>query len=126
MDLRTVASTWYEREGYQIPTYVNFHQRYPFVYYFTHDDAYTEDTWEHGYCSQNLESLSYSDEEWIEFLQTEVYPNGLPEKLYVVSGQVDTIARALENYGYTIEELVDTTAELLLLTAPEEGIKTAE
>ena len=44
----------------------------------------------------------------------------------MVSGQVDTIARALENYGYTIEELVDTTAELLLLTAPEEGIKTAE
>ena len=126
MDLRTVASTWYEREGYQIPTYVNFHQRYPFVYYFTHDDAYTEDKWEHVYCSQNLESLSYTAEEWIEFLQTEVYPNGLPEKLYVVSGQVDTIARALENYGYTIEELVDTTAELLLLTAPEEGIRTAE
>ncbi len=119
MDLRTVADEWYERDGYNIPTYVNFHQRYAFVYYFTHDDAYTEDKWDNVYCSQNLESLNYSDEEWLEFLQTEVYPDGLPKQLYVVSGQVDTIARALESYGYEIEKLVDTTAELLLLTAPE-------
>ena len=70
-----------------------------------------------------MESLHYSDEEWITFLKTEVYPDGLPKKLYVVSGQIDTIARALENYGYTIEPQVDTTAELLLLTAPEETIE---
>lgn len=120
MDLRTVADTWYEQEGYEIPTYVNFHQRYPFVYYFTHDEEYSEDKWENIYCSQNLESLSYSDKEWIDFLENEVYPEGLPKQLYVISGQVDTIARALESYGYMIEPQVDTTAELLLLTAPEE------
>lgn len=120
MDLRTVVSTWYEEEGYEIPTFVNFHQRYPFVYYFTHDKEFSEDKWDNVYCSQNLESLNYSDEEWIEYLKTEVYPERLPEKMYFVSGQVDTLARALENYGYTVEPQVDTTAELLLLTAPEE------
>lgn len=126
MDLRTVVAAWYEEEGYEIPTYVNFHQRYAFVYYFTHDEEYTEDKWENVYCSQNLDSLHYTPEEWLEFLETEVYPEGLPKKLYVVSGQVDTIADALESYGYTIEAQVDTTAELLLLTAPEGGSKEAE
>lgn len=126
MDLRTVVSAWYEEEGYEIPTYVNFHQRYAFVYYFTHAEEYTEDKWENVYCSQNLDSLDYTPEEWLEFLETEVYPEGLPKKLYVVSGQVDTIADALESYGYTIEAQVDTTAELLLLTAPEGGSKEAE
>lgn len=120
MDLRSVVSTWYEQKGYEIPTYVNFHQRYPFVYYFTHDEAFSEDKWDNVYCSQNLESLNYSPSEWVKFLETEVYPDGLPKQLYVVSGQVDTIARALESYGYTMEEQVDTTAELILLTAPKE------
>lgn len=119
MDLRTVVSAWYDEEGYKIPTYVNFHQRYPFVYYLTLDEEYDEQKWEHIYCSQNLESLDYSDEEWLEFLQTEVYPDGLPKKLYVVSGQLDTIASALQDYGYQVEPVVDTTAKLFLLTAPD-------
>ncbi|MFG6342659.1 MAG: glycosyltransferase family 39 protein [Lachnospiraceae bacterium] len=120
MDLRTVVATWYADEGYELPTYVNFHQRYPFVYYLTHSAAYSEDKWENIYCSQNLESLNYSGEEWIAFLETEVYPDGLPQKLYVVSGQFDAAARALVDYGYEVEAVVDTTAKLFLLTAPEE------
>ena len=47
-------------------------------------------------------------------------PDGLPEKLYVVSGQFDAAARALADYGYEVEAVVDTTAKLFLLTAPEE------
>lgn len=119
MDLRTVVSVWYEDKGYEIPTYVNFHQRYPYVYYLTHNEAYDESKWENIYCSQNLDSLSYSNEEWMEFLTTEVYPDGLPERLYVVSGQYDTIVRFLEDYGYHVEPVVDTTAKLFLLTAPD-------
>ena len=119
MDLRTVVDTWYEEEGYEIPTYVSFAQRYAFVYYFTHDERFLEEHWDNIYCNQKVETLDYSGEEWINYLKTEVYPSGLPEQFYIVSGQVDTLAKALESEGYTIKECVDTTAELLLMTLSE-------
>ena len=119
MDLRTVVDEWYKNEGYEVPTYVNFHQRYPFVYYFTHDDQYDESQWENVYCSQNLESLKYNTEEWVEFLENEVYTEGLPKELYVVSAQYDTIVRALEDIGYSVEPIVDTTAKMYRLTAQD-------
>ena len=118
MDLRTVVDVWYEQGGYEVPTYVNFHQRYPFIYYFTHDKEYNDSQWNNLYCSQNLESLGYSTEQWKDFLETEVYPQGLPSELYVVSGQRDTIVLALEKLGYTVEPVVDTTAKMFRLTAP--------
>ena len=118
MDLRTVVDVWYEESGYEVPTYVNFHQRYPFVYYFTHDKEYTESQWENVYCSQNLDSLRYSNKQWVEFLETDVYQQGLPDELYVVSGQRDTIVIALESIGYNVEPVVDTTAKMYKLTAP--------
>ena len=90
------------------------------MYYLIHSAEYSEDRWENIYCSQNLESLNYSGEEWIAFLENEVYTDGLPTKLYVVSGQFDAAARALVDYGYEVEAVVDTTAKLFLLTAPEE------
>ena len=117
-DLRTVVSTWYGESGTETPTFVNFHQRYAFVYYFTHDNAYKEANWDKVYTNQTLETLDYSDEEWISFLQEEVYPQGLPEQIYVVSGQHDTIVEALESIGYETKPVVDTTAKLFLLTAP--------
>ena len=40
MDLRTVVAEWYVNEGYEIPTILDFHQRYGFTYYFTHDENY--------------------------------------------------------------------------------------
>lgn len=120
MDLRTVVSTWYADGGEEVPTFVNFHQRYPFVYYLTHHEQYTEDSWKEIYSNQNLASLDYSNEEWVSYLEEVVYPEGLPQELYVVSGQRDTIVNALENYGYHVEPVVDTTAKLFLLTAPKQ------
>jgi hypothetical protein len=119
-DLRTVVSEWYNDGGEEIPTFVNFHQRYAFVYYFTHNDEYTEEAWDNVWCNENLESLDYSNDEWISYLEDNVYQEGLPDKIYVVSGQHDTIVNALENYGYSVEPVVDTTAKLFLLTAPKQ------
>jgi hypothetical protein len=119
MDIKTVVLEWYDDGGEEIPTFVNFHQRYAFVYYMTHNEKYTEDTWNNVWCNENLDSLDYNDEEWVEYLEENVYKDGLPEKIYVVSGQRDTIVNALEDYGYSVEPVVDTTAKLFLLTAPE-------
>jgi hypothetical protein len=119
MDIKTVVLEWYDDGGEEIPTFVNFHQRYAFVYYMTHNEKYTEDTWNNVWCNENLDSLDYNDEEWIEYLEENVYKDGLPSKIYVVSGQRDTIVNALEDYGYSVEPVVDTTAKLFLLTAPE-------
>ncbi len=110
---------WYEYEGEETETFVNFHQRYPFVYYLTHNDQYSESCWDTIHANQNLDSLDYSDEEWIAYLKDAVYADALPQKLYVVSGQKDTIVEALETYGYHVEPVVDSTAKLFLLTAPE-------
>lgn len=118
-DQRNLVSTWYEEECYKVPTFVNFHQRYAFMYYYTHNEAYKEECWEHLISNQNLESLSFNNEEWISYLETEVYQEGLPEQLYVVSGQHDTIVNALESIGYTVDPIVDTTTKMFLLTAPE-------
>jgi hypothetical protein len=120
MDLRAVVAEWYNDGGEEIPTFVNFHQRYPFVYYLTHNEQYSEEVWDNIYCNENLESLDYSKKDWITYLEENIYTDGLPEKLYVVSGQWDTIVSALEKYGYSVEPVVDTTAKLFLLTAPEE------
>lgn len=118
-DMRTVEATWYEEGGKETETFVSYHLRYAFVYYLTHDDRYTENDWKDIYTSQNLDTLKFSREEWIEYLQKVVYPNGLPERLYVISGYKDQMVWALEDIGYEVSPIVDTTAKLYLLTAPE-------
>jgi hypothetical protein len=117
MDLKEVVKQWYDNDGEDISTFVNYHQRYAFVYYLTHYDEYTEDTWNNIWCNENLESLDYNDEEWIEYLQDEVYTDGIPDTIYIVSGQKDSVIVALEDYGYNVEPIVDGTAKLFLLTA---------
>ena len=117
-DLRTVVATWYQDEGYEVPTFVNYHLRYAFVYYLTHSEQYTESDWDKLYTSQNLDTMKFQNDQWIEYLNNTVYPDGIPKKLYVVSGQRDTIVNALESIGYQVESVVDTTAKLFLLTAP--------
>lgn len=114
-DLRTVVRTWRSDDGEEVPTFVNFHQRYAFVYYLTHSEGYQESDWNQIYCNETLETLNYSDGEWISFLNENVYPDGLPKQIYVVSGQHDTVVNALESIGYQTTAVVDTTAKLFLL-----------
>jgi hypothetical protein len=116
-DLRTVVSEWYKDGGEEIPTFVNYNQRYAFVYYLTHNKEYTEESWKNVWCNENLASLDYSNDEWMEYLETTVYTDGLPSRLYVVSGQWDTVVKALEKNGYDVEPVVDGTAKMFLLTA---------
>jgi uncharacterized membrane protein len=118
-DLRTVVTEWYDDGGEEIPTYVGYHLRYAFVYYMTHNDNYTEDTWNNVWCDENEDTLDFNSEEWIEYLETVVYPDGLPDKLYVVLGQKHMAVTALEDYGYNVEPVVDSTAKLFLLTSPD-------
>ncbi len=113
-DQRNLVQTWYDEKAYEADTFVNFHTRYAFMYYVTHNKAFDESYWEHLVSNMNLDSLQYSDEEWIQYLETEVYPNGIPEELYVVSGQRDTIVNALESVGYEIIPVLDGNTKLFL------------
>lgn len=114
-DQRNIAKTWYQGQGYEVPTFVNFHQRYAFMYYITHHEAYQEQYSQMIHANLNLDSLQYSDEEWIAYLEKEVYPEGIPSKIYVISGQEDTVVCALESIGYQLHPVVDTTTKLFLL-----------
>lgn len=114
-DLRTVSHAWYDNEGVETPTFVNFHQRYAFIYHMTHEKRYSEKSWEHLYCALDVETQDYNDEEWVEYLKEKVYPDGIPDKLYIVSGQHDMAVNALESIGYQATPIVDTTAKLFLL-----------
>lgn len=114
-DLRTIVSTWHEENGEEVLTFINFHQRYAFVYYLTHDSQYQESDWNQIYCNETLETLSYNNEQWIDFLKKEVYTDNLPQQLYVVSAQHDTVVRALESIGYQAIPVIDGTAKLYLM-----------
>jgi hypothetical protein len=118
-DLRTVVDVWYNDGGEDIPTFVNYHLRYAFVYYLTHNEEYSEDAWNNVWCDENLEALDYSSDEWMVYLRENVYPDGIPDKMYIVSGQLDLSVKALQDYGYNVEPVVDSTAKMYLVTAPE-------
>ncbi|MGL5258815.1 MAG: glycosyltransferase family 39 protein [Lachnospiraceae bacterium] len=114
-DVRTIVTMWEEEKLYEIPTFVNFHQRYAFMYYFSNAKTRNETWWNNLVTNLNLNSLSYTEEEWITYLEQEVYKEGIPDKLYIVSGQKDTIILALESYGYIATPVIDSTAKLYLL-----------
>ena len=61
MDLRTVVREWYARDGYEVPTMLDFHQRYGFVYYFTHDAQYAESQWEKLRYNDEVETYAATD-----------------------------------------------------------------
>lgn len=116
MDLRTVVSTWYAHEGYETPTMLDFHQRYAFVYYFTHDDKYEESQWENIVYNDQVETYSENDIQiWKEYLY-QVYGSELPDEIYLVTGQWNTFVDTFASLGYEVEPVVDTTAKLYKMT----------
>jgi hypothetical protein len=116
MDLRTIVATWYDNEGYEIPTLLDFHQRYGFVYYFTHNNQYDETKWDNIVYNDEVETYSANDTQtWEDYLYS-VYPDGIPAEIYVVTGQWNTLVDTFVELGYNVEPVVDTTAELYLMT----------
>jgi hypothetical protein len=116
MDLRTVVAAWYADDGYETPTLLDFHQRYGFVYYFTHNDQYDESKWENIVYNDKVETYSANDTQtWKEYLNS-VYTDGIPDEIYVVTGQWNTLVDTFVELGYNVEPVVDTTAELYLMT----------
>lgn len=120
MDLRTVVDEWYDLEGYDTPTILDFHQRYAFVYYFTHDARYEDAQWENIVYNDEIESYSHNrSDTWQEYI-LKVYGHELPDEVYLVTGQWNAFCKAFEHLGYTVEPVVDTTAKLYHMTKNEE------
>lgn len=112
MDLRTVVDEWYDLEGYDTPTILDFHQRYAFVYYFTHDARYDEAQWENIIYNDEIETFSHNKSEtWQEYI-LKIYNGTLPDEVYLVTNEWNAFCRAFEHLGYTAEPVVDTTAKL--------------
>lgn len=111
MDLRTVVSAWYGEKGYELPTFLDFHQRYGFVYYFTHNTNYEESQWEKIYANMELETYNASTEEYIALLN-KVYGKALPDELLIVTGQWNDLMDAVEELGYQVDAIVDINAKL--------------
>lgn len=118
-DERGVAAAWYEREEQELPTYVCYWSKFAFVYYMTHDERYDESLWDNMYCDLiNRDTYWFTQTEWMDYLENEAYPEGIPEKFYLVAGDYNDEVVALQNIGYEMEPIYDGTAKLFLATAP--------
>ncbi|MDE6364264.1 MAG: glycosyltransferase family 39 protein [Lachnospiraceae bacterium] len=116
MDLRKVVHEWYARDGYEIPTMLDFHQRYGFVYYFTHDAQYTESQWEKIVYNDEVETYAATDTQtWKAYLE-KVYRHQLPDELYLVTGQWNAFVDTFIELGYEVEPIVDINAKLYYMT----------
>lgn len=112
MDLRTVVAEWYAHEGYAVPTLLDFHQRYGFTYYFTHNENYDESQWENIIYNDDPDTIDADDTQgWTDYLNR-VYNNALPDELYLVTGQWNEFVDTFVGLGYDVETVVDTTAKL--------------
>ena len=116
MDLRTVVREWYARDGYEVPTMLDFHQRYGFVYYFTHDAQYAESQWEKLRYNDEVETYAATDTQtWKTYLE-KVYEQQLPDELYLVTGQWNAFVDTFVELGYEVEPIVDINAKLYYMT----------
>ena len=116
MDLRTVVSEWYSNNGYETATLLDFHQRYGFVYYFTHNDKYDESQWENIIYNDQVETYSANNTQiWKDYLNN-VYENNIPDELYLVTGQWNAFVDTFVELGYEVTPVVDTTAKLYKMT----------
>ena len=113
MDLRTVVAEWYVNEGYEIPTILDFHQRYGFTYYFTHDENYDEAQWENIVYNDSVEPYDAESgtQVWKDYLNS-VYHDQIPDELFLVTGRWNDFVDTFVELGYKVEPVVDTTAKL--------------
>lgn len=115
-DERAVVAYWYDNDLVREITFVDYLQRLSYIYYLDHDERYDESYWDSHYVNTSLESTKYSTEEWINYLQTTIWPEGLPERFYVVTGYHNTLIQTLESMGYHAEPIIDNTSDLFYMT----------
>lgn len=112
MDLRAVVAGWYARDGYETPTLLDYHQRYGFTYYFTHNENYEESQWENIIYNDDPETIARDDiQGWTDYLDR-VYNGAIPDELYLVTGRWNDFVDTFVELGYDVEPVVDTTAKL--------------
>lgn len=116
MDLRTVVAEWYANDGYETPTLLDFHQRYAFVYYFTHDDKYDVSQWDNILYNDEVETYSTGDTAVWEAYLYKVYDGRLPDELYLVTGQWNAFVDTFAELGYAVDPVVDINAKLYRMT----------
>ncbi len=117
-DTRGCVKAWYEKEGYQVPTFVEINQAPSFSYYFEHDDRYRADYEKNVYREEiqiGFEEDKYKEEytEYEEYLK-DTFGEKLPDAMYLFVGNKEEsrLFPVLEDRGYTIEEVYKTTAQL--------------
>lgn len=118
MDLRGIVDKWYELDARNMPTYLDYNQRYSFTYYLTHNEQYDESDWDNIVVNTDLDpALAVSAEQWKDYL-LDKYGDDLPDTLYLITNaRTTSLTRAFEDLGYEIAPVVDYTAKMYLLTA---------
>lgn len=115
-DERGVVQYWYDKECSNELTLVDFKQRLTFLYYLQENDAYDSEYLDSVYFNLLEESVEYSIEEWIAYIDESMGIENLPKKFYLSTGYYNNLVQALEQLGYHAEDLIDTTTEFYLLS----------
>jgi len=112
MDLRTVIQYWYENDCKDTATIVDVAQRYSFTYYLTQNESFDESLWNNINCLVDASVSLYSTEEMAEYIVDNVYNSQMPESIFVVTGDYQTLMQAFEQLGYQSELVVDSTSNM--------------
>ncbi|MBQ9990245.1 MAG: glycosyltransferase family 39 protein [Lachnospiraceae bacterium] len=115
-DERAVVAYWYEHELVNELTFVDYLQRLSYIYYLDHNENYDESYLDSHYINTSLASTHFTEDEWIDYLQTTIWPEGMPERFYLVTGYYNTLVQTLEKMGYHAEPIIDYTSDLFLMT----------
>lgn len=117
MDLKRIVNAWYELDVRDMPTYLDYNQRYSFTYYLTHDGRYQESDWDNIVVNTDLEPETVETTEQWETYLLEKYGNNMPDTLYLITSRREgRLMEAFEDFGYEIDPVVDYTAKFYLLT----------
>ncbi|MBQ3104996.1 MAG: hypothetical protein IJC59_03925, partial [Lachnospiraceae bacterium] len=111
-DERSVVSYWYDNGCVGENLFVDHKQRITFLYYLQQNEAFDETCLNHVYSNPLAESEYYSTEEWRAYFETYVYPRGMPQSHYILTGTYNGLMEAMQQMGYRIESVVDTTTNL--------------
>lgn len=115
MDLRRVADKWYEVEGYEKDTFLDYTVKYSFTYYLTHDKRYDEGKWNKIVWNEDVATSELNNKEyWAEYME-KTYNGKLPDEMYVVTHAWNSLMDYFKESGYEIETVEHYTADMYLV-----------